>query len=902
MRDLATVCVGVAALCCAFSLEITATSLTKDGKNEDAANYDSTVSESGDRVVISYDTNSLREIVPNVLQFIGGNLSTVELSCHSTKDKAASVRWKYHGIESRKVQQMLSDGNSFIINLSLGPPVVRVQCFSSERSTISNSTLIYTGENKSPYLYNHGKSIRATVHNETIASLECILRYPLTSNSSMELQLYKDGSKVKDNETKYLTYSPELGYILKLNQLKNPIGTYECRVENSASVNDRVHVLFDNGAFVRVKCKDGFSHYFYAESSKMHQFECQLPKHKFENNFKWYYQWKNGTYTQLVEQSFPPKILGPPSDEPIIYTPGRNLTCLTLTQPIDDFGWLKNGNDRESSINEQHFQPFRTTLVLRKPTLAYTNYTCFVTNFYGTAQRTYRVELIENIAEFIKVEYKENSSSFYAKQLLPQPFECKLPTHIFEDKLEWLYQWQNGTFSFVDVMNVKNTSNSSHYSQAITTSFPSVNITGIICVGTVKGSNFRYNNTYAVVVAEQAGIFNGAATTSSILVVVSFIMRRKKLPEEELTPIGYNQGQAEVIPFDEYETNRDSQTRADRDRFNSISTDDECPSDASQSIPDDKDGEESLVEDLPGFEHTMNNIEVKAIRPLKAGNFGEVYFGILHDKNLNKSIGLAIKAYKHGSEATREEKKQATNRIKKEMEILKSLEHPNVVGYIGGVTSYLPNDYSAHMFFEYCQGSDLESYLSQFSTNVDDPFYFHNESKGLLQTLNNGEQNVLRISHLMIWAEQCANGMKYLASKAILHRDLAARNVLLALKNVENKDSSRFIAKITDFDLSKVLQDVNDTYQSVPGENKPNLPFRLMSLEALKHLTFTTKSDVWSLGILFWEMFSLCMVNKEEKKKCVPYKDCGILNPKELIRFLESGGRLSIPPCAPTEM
>ena len=93
--------------------------------------------------------------------------------------------------------------------------------------------------------------------------------------------------------------------------------------------------------------------------------------------------------------------------------------------------------------------------------------------------------------------------------------------------------------------------------------------------------------------------------------------------------------------------------------------------------------------------------------------------------------------------------------------------------------------------------------------------------------------------------DKVSRGMEFLEKNKIVHGDLATRNILLA------KEKS--IAKVSDFGLSRSL------YQSVEElDNASNgLPVRWMAPEVLTMRQITNKSDIWSFGVLMWEIFSL---------------------------------------------
>uniref|UniRef100_A0A3Q2TV05 Tyrosine-protein kinase receptor n=1 Tax=Fundulus heteroclitus TaxID=8078 RepID=A0A3Q2TV05_FUNHE len=215
-----------------------------------------------------------------------------------------------------------------------------------------------------------------------------------------------------------------------------------------------------------------------------------------------------------------------------------------------------------------------------------------------------------------------------------------------------------------------------------------------------------------------------------------------------------------------------------------------------------------------------HNIVLK--RELGEGAFGKVFlaecYNLVPD---HEKILVAVKTLKEATESGRAD-------FYREAELLTNLQHEHIVTFYGVCVESEP----LIMVFEYMKHGDLNKFLSHGPDAV---------------LMADGQHSILvelTQSQMLHIAQQIAAGMVYLASQHFVHRDLATRNCLVG----EN-----LLVKIGDFGMSRDVYST-DYYRQVGGHTM--LPIRWMPPESIMYRRFTTESDVWSLGVVLWEIFT----------------------------------------------
>lgn len=549
------------------------------------------------------------------------------------------------------------------------------------------------------------------------------------------------------------------------------------------------------------------------------------------------------------------------------------LKCPALGNPMPNITWLKFNKSLKENQNAL-IRKWSLTLKDVVPDDA-GNYTCIVSNEHGTIQWTYKLEIVQRVPYAPIIDGPKNQTVVVGDTA---KFECKVVVSDLQPHLQWLKHYSvNGSYRgesgepFVRV--IKN------YKQSgLNISNPEVlylqNVTyedagWYTCVAS-NSIGFKYQSAWLTVVEpEEVTLFPSQSPVTMdalsksdiyvlIAVVVTFLIllcvvlvvvcirrrRRHHGPE-------YKKRVIVMKPNDLY-YQKDPQNvmqplvpqvriEGPRRRLSS-----ELTTMSEYEIPLDKNWEFSRDRLIMG-------------KQLGSGAFGVVMkaeaIGIGGRKG---RVAVAVKMLKE--DATERELAD----LVQEMEVMKVIgSHKNIINLLGCCTQNGP----LLVIVVYAPHGNLRDFLR--------------ERRPPVRSREGYERPVatrpLTLKDLISFSYQVVRGMEYLATKNCIHRDLAARNVLVA----EN-----YVLKIADFGLTRNLQNIDYYKKTTDGR----LPVKWMAPEALFDKKYTSKSDVWSYGVLLWEIFTL---------GGNPYPSIPV---EELFKLLRDGYRMEQPPYSSEDM
>ncbi|CAG7732285.1 unnamed protein product [Allacma fusca] len=267
-----------------------------------------------------------------------------------------------------------------------------------------------------------------------------------------------------------------------------------------------------------------------------------------------------------------------------------------------------------------------------------------------------------------------------------------------------------------------------------------------------------------------------------------------------------------------------------------------------------------LTEYNPNYEfggETYNLTDLKEIprenlqlvKALGQGAFGEVYQGFFKQRAGDSvEMPVAVKTLPELSS------NQAEMDFLMEALIMSKFNHANIVHFIGVCFDKHPR----FIVLELLAGGDLKTFLRESRPKPE-------------------RSSPLTMKDLLTCAMDVSKGCRYLEENHFIHRDIAARNCLLTTKGPGR------VVKIADFGMARDIYRAD--YYKKGG--KAMLPVKWMPPEAFLDGIFTSKTDVWSFGVLLWEVFSLGYM---------PYPGRGN---QDVMQLVTNGGRLEPPTNCP---
>ena len=182
------------------------------------------------------------------------------------------------------------------------------------------------------------------------------------------------------------------------------------------------------------------------------------------------------------------------------------------------------------------------------------------------------------------------------------------------------------------------------------------------------------------------------------------------------------------------------------------------------------------------------------------------------------------------------------NKIWNEIEIMKELDHPNIIK-LYDVYIDIKNEY-LYLIMEFCDGGDLSDYINDYTLDL-------TQVKEFITSLK--------------------NGLEYLCNRGVVHRDLKPHNILIKRDHI---NPNKLIIKIADYGLSAFTED-GSLMKTMCGS-----PL-YMSPEIIEHQKYTAKSDLWSIGIIIYQL----IYHRHPYENCKNYAELVKLVKTEPIKY-----------------
>ncbi|KAL5021031.1 hypothetical protein ScPMuIL_000186 [Solemya velum] len=568
------------------------------------------------------------------------------------------------------------------------------------------------------------------------------------------------------------------------------------------------------------------------------------------------------------------------------------LRCPSVGKPRPTITWYK---DNELFVaNTMNHVSFKWEFQMRGWTLTMQNivpkddgdYKCVIENQYGSIQWTYSLEVVQRFPHAPVIEGPSNKTAVLGDTVV---FECRIILSDLQPHIQWVKHYKvNGSYMSPDdepyVNQLQQTSfNNSNPEVLILSNVTYENAGWYTCVAS-NSIGMNYNSAWLTVYDEEVKqgkrienkdpkiyiviISSVVAIIFAAVCLTLFLCRRMKYKRRE----NYKSVKRVFLwrPNDLYYSNKDisdgsiqplliPQVRIEEERRRRRRSSSDLTVASEYDIYLDKDWE------FPRERLTLGKI-------LGEGAFGRVVLGegvgLEHQNATNSSHtkqGTTILAVKMLKDDTTD---RDLIEFLQELEIMKQMpRHKNIINLLGCCTQNGPT----YVLVEYAPNGNLRDFLrSRRPTN-------HGYEIPTEREDTTKEFTYLTEKDLISFAYQVARGMEYLHSRKCIHRDLAARNVLV---------DEDYVMKIADFGLTRNLRNVD--YYRKTGDGR--LPVKWMAPEALFDRKYSQKSDVWSNGILLWEIFTL---------GGNPYPSVPV---EKLFDLLRTGHRMDRPPYASLEI